>query len=143
MLISAGNDPRGGCRGQAHPLFLVEFWILEGGKSFELIQEHRGQAGLFDVKTLRENASHSGWQQTAGKWYRIRSRLRRRPRGQVFLVVADFSKPNANHLAGCRRLLGDIIYCARLDALDRRKESPLVRIGFEPFINEGAVALLP
>jgi hypothetical protein len=59
------------------------------------------------------------------------------------LILDGFGEPNADHLATSRSLLDDPLHYIGFDALDRRKESPLVRIGFEPFINEGAVAMLP
>src|SRR6266403_3434158 len=143
MLLSTRNDTRSSRRGEAHPLFLVELRILEGCKPLELIQERRGQAALLDIKALREDAFDDGRQRTGGKLRGPQSRLRARPWDRLFLIIQDLGESNANYPAGASGFLRDHLRCAGFDALNRREEGPLVRIGFEPFINEDAVALLP
>src|SRR5205807_4797944 len=143
MLISTRNDPRSGCSGEAHPLFLVELGMLEGCESLELSEKRSGQGGLLDIKTLREDACHDGRQRADDNLRGLQCWLRAHPWSRLLVIIEDFREPNADNTACSRGFLRDHLRCAGFDALNRREEAPLVRIGLEALINEDTIALLP
>src|SRR5260370_17465310 len=119
MLLSTRNDTRSSRRGEAHPLFLVELWILEGCKPLELIQKRSGQAALLDKKALREDAFDDGRQRNGGKLRGPQFRLRARPWDRLFFLIQDLGKSRAHYPTGAGGFLRDQLGCARFAALNR------------------------
>jgi hypothetical protein len=125
VVLGTGDDAGSHRRGESERLILIEFGILKRRDPFDLINQRRGQALLFDIKALGngniDTSRHRFAKMNSSRFYGWLIK----PRFKTFIIIY-LTGLDAKYLPCACSLSGYLFNTLTGDSLEGGKECPLV-----------------